>query len=145
MLTGLMMRLGVVVTCTRDQGEELIEMQGWPRKMATAQTSKSAHKPYQDSRNQTKRIATPAAQQKSIRHRRISSGSRSGHSSQTPGGSNAKFLGQREHAGPSRPLLLHNNQLSSPTLLHSDSSFPAPMSLERTQNTSLQSMDIVSM
>ena len=100
----------VVGAHTRDQCEELTEMQGWATKMATAKTSNTVRNPYQDSRNQMKRIAIPAAQQKSIRHRRVSSGPRSGHSSQTPGGSNAKFLGQREHAGPSRPLLLHNKQ-----------------------------------
>ena len=103
----LVMRLGVLGTRTRNQGKKKPRCGDAQRKMTTAKTSKTAHKPYQDSRNQMKNIAIPAAQQKSIRHRRISSGSRSGHFVQTPGGSNAKFWGQREHAGPSRPLLLH--------------------------------------
>ena len=115
-------------------------MQGWATKMATAKTSITAHKTYQDSRNQVKRIAIPAAQQKSIRNRRVSSGSGSGHSSQTPGGSNAKLLWQREHAGPSRPLLLHGKNWSN--ILHSESSLPASMSRNRTQDTSLQSIDM---
>ena len=118
-------------------------MQGWSTKMAIAKTSITTHKPYQDSRNQVKRIAIPAAQQKSIRNRRVSSGSGSGHSSQTPGGSNAKLLGQREHAGPSRPLLLHGkNDNGLAKHIHSESSLPASMSWNRTQDASLQSIDV---
>ena len=142
-LSCLMMRFGVERSRTRDQGEELTEVQGLAPKNGNSKDKDTAPKPYQDSRNQMKRSAIPAAQQKSIRNRRVSSGSSSGHSSQTPGGSNAKFWGQREHAGPSRSWLLHNKtKMDWPHVLHSESSFAAPMCLERTQSTSLQSTDM---
>ena len=137
-LTGLMMRLGVVGTCTRDQGEELIEKWQQHRQVTvhtnltrTAETKRKELQLQPHSRRVSATEEFLRGQDLGTLHRLLEAPTQS-------------FWGNAN-----MPVLLGHCCCTAkmttgwPNILHSESSLPAIMCVERTQIIPLWSIDII--